>query len=79
MLINIERRLREKNDHRKWSTIKTELSTHRRGTIIFTDSNNEINHLRVSGMPESNHKKIYKLLDVKDPTVRIHRLAGVRS
>ena len=78
LLINIERRLREKNDHRKWSTIKTELSTHRRGTIIFTDSNNEINHLRISGMPESNHKTIYKLLDVKDPTIRIHRLAGVR-
>ena len=78
LLINIERRLREQNDHRKWSTIKTELSTHRRGTIIFSDSNNEINHLRVSGMPESNHKKIYKLLDVNDPTVRIHRLAGVR-
>lgn len=78
LLINIERRLREKNDHRKWSTIKTELSTHRRSTIIFTDSNNEINHLRVSGIPESKHKEIYKLLDVKDPTERIHKLAGVR-
>ena len=78
LLINIERRLREKNDHRKWSTIKTELSAHRRGTIIFIDSNNVINHLRVLGMPESNHKKIYKLLDFKDPTVKIHRLAGVR-
>lgn len=78
LLINIERRLREKNDHRKWNTIKTELSTHRRSTIIFTDSNNEINHLRVSGIPESNHKKIYKLLEVKDPTVRIHQLAGFR-
>lgn len=78
LLINIERRLREKDDHRRWSTIKSELSTHRRDTIIFTDSNNEINHLRVSGMPESNHKEIYKLLDVKDPTVRIHRLAGIR-
>lgn len=78
LLINIERRLREKNDHRKWSTIKTELSTHRRNTIIFTDSNNEINHLRFSSIPESRHKEIYKLLDVKDPTVRIHQLAGTR-
>lgn len=78
LLINIERRLREKNDHRKWSTIKTELSTHRRSTIVFTDLNNEINHLRVSGIPESNHKEIYKLLEVKDPTVRIHKLAGFR-
>ena len=78
LLINIERRLREKNDHRKWSTLRTELSTHRRGTIIFTDLNNEINHLRVSGISESNHKKIYKLLDVKNPTARIHQLAGIR-
>lgn len=78
LLINIERRLREKQDHRKWSTIKTQLSTHRRNTIIFTDSNNEINHLRVSGIPESKHKEIYKLLDVKDPTKRIHKLGGIR-
>jgi len=78
LLINIERRLREKQDYRKWSTIKTQLSTHRRTTIIFTDSNNEINHLRVSGIPESKQKEIYKLLDVKDPTKRIHKLAGVR-
>lgn len=78
LLINIERRLREKGDHRKWSTIKTELSTHRRNTIIFTDSNNEINHLKVSSMPESNHKEIYKLLDIKDTMERIHKLAGIR-
>lgn len=78
LLINIERRLREKQDHRKWSTIKTQLSTHRRTTIIYTDSNNEINHLRVSGIPESKHKEIYKLLDVKDPTKRIHKLGGIR-
>ena len=56
LLINIERRLREKNDHRKWSTIKTKLSTHRIGNIIFTDLNNKINHLRVSGMPKSSRK-----------------------
>jgi len=78
LLINIERRLRESDDTRKWSTIKKELSTHQRTTVVFTDSNNVINHVRVSGKPESKHQEIYKLLNVKDITKRIHKMAGTR-
>jgi len=74
----IIRILKNNNDDTR-RTIKTELSSHRSATIIFTDSNNEINHLRVSGIPESKHKEIYKLLDVKDPTKRINKLAGIIS
>jgi len=78
LLINIERRLRECGDTRKWSTIKKQLSTHQRTTVIFTDSENVINHIRVSGMPEIEHQEIYKLLNVKDITKRIHKMAGTR-
>jgi transposase len=78
LLINIERRLRESGDTRKWSTIKKELSTHQRTTVVFTDSNNVINHVRVSGKPELKHQEIYKLLNVKDITKRIHKMAGTR-
>jgi len=78
LLINIERRLRECGDARKWSTIKKQLSTHQRTTVIFTDSDNVINHIRVSGMPEIEHQEIYKLLHVKDTTKRIHKMAGTR-
>jgi len=78
LLINIERRLRECGDTRKWSTIKKQLSTHQRTTVIFTDSENVINHIRVSGIPEIEHQEIYKLLNVKDITKRIHKMAGTR-
>jgi hypothetical protein len=51
---------------------------HQRTTVIFTDLNNQINHLRVSGMSESVHQQIYKLLDVKDRLCRNHKTAGIR-
>jgi transposase len=78
LLINIERRLRSCGDTRKWSTIKKILSTHQRTTVIFTDSNNQINHLRVSGMPESEHQEIYKILGIKDKLGPSHKMAGTR-
>ena len=78
LLINIERRLRESGDTRKWSTIKKELSTHQRTTVIFTDSNNVINHIRVSGTLGIQHHEIYTLLNVKDITKRIHKMAETR-
>ena len=77
-LINIERRLRQCGDTRKWSTINKQLSTHQRTTVVFTDSNNIINHLRVSGMPEIQHQEIYKLLHVKDTTKRMQKMSGTR-
>jgi hypothetical protein len=33
----------------------------------MTDENEQIHHIRVSGVPESKHKDIYRLLVVKDP------------
>lgn len=55
------KRLRNSGDHRKWSTIREQLSTHERTTIIFTDANEEIHHVRVSSMPESVYEEIYRL------------------
>lgn len=78
LLINIERRLRNNGDTRKWETIKKQLSTHQRTTVIFTDKNDVINHIRVSGNPESIHKEIYKMLGVKAFTKRIHEKFGKR-
>ena len=67
LLICIEHQLREKNDHRRWSTIRKQLSTHQRNTVILTDEHDQIHHIRVSGKPESIHQEIYQLLDVTDP------------
>ena len=78
LLILIERELRNSGDHRRWSTIKDVLSTHQRITVIMTDDNDEIHHIRSSGVPESEHKEIYRLLNVKDPLKRKRSLMGKR-
>jgi len=78
LLVSIEHALRSHNDHRRWSTLREQLSTHQRNTVIFTDADNKIHHLRVSGMPEKEHLEIYRLLGVKDPLKRRHHLAGSR-
>ena len=78
LLISIEHQLRNKGDHRRWSTIRTQLSTHQRNTVMFTDADKKIHHIRVSGMPEKEHLEIYRLLGVKDPLKRRHSLAGSR-
>ena len=79
LLISIEHQLREKGDHREWTTIKKDLSTHQRNTIIFTDNVHRIHHIRVSGTPELVHKEIYKLLGVKNTLRRKHCLVGSRK
>jgi hypothetical protein len=68
LLISIEYTLRSHGDHRRWSTIREQLATHQRNTVIFTDADNKIHHLRVSGTPEKEHREIYRLLGVKDPS-----------
>lgn len=78
LLISMEYQLREQGDHRNWSTIKAQLSTHQRTTVIVTDEEDQIHHIRVSGTIEKSHKEIYKLLKVKDPLKRDYRIAGKR-
>ncbi len=78
LLVSIEHSLRLKGDHRRWSTIREQLSTHQRNTVMFTDADDKIHHVRVSGMPEKEHLEIYRLLEVKNPLKRTHRLAGSR-
>lgn len=67
LLISIENTLKKKEYKKSWETIRKILSTHQRSTAIFKDDNAITYHIRSSGMPESCHQEIYKLLDVKDP------------
>ncbi len=78
LLISIEHALHSHGDHRRWSTLREQLATHQRNTVIFTDAENKIHHLRVSGTPEKEHREIYRLLGVKDPLKRRHHLVGSR-
>ena len=78
LLISIETSLSKKDYNHSWSTIKKDLSTHQRNTVVMTDDKNIIHHVRVSGMPEGIHQKIYKLLGITDPLKKIHQVAGTR-
>lgn len=72
LLNTIELDLASKGERVKWSTIKDELSTHMRTTVILTGTDGGIHHTRVSSRPEPRHKEIYDLLKIKDPLKRIH-------
>jgi len=74
ILATIKKLLRQKDDHRQWETLREELSTHTRSTIILKDKDGNVYHTRVSGTPEDNHDDIYKKLDVVDPLKTITSL-----
>lgn len=72
LLINTEHCLREHGDARRWSTIREQLSTHQRSTMVLIGEDNQIYHIRVSGTPEKIHQDTYLLLGVKD-TLRMRK------
>jgi len=72
LLNTIELDLASSGERVKWSTIKDELSTHMRTTVILTGTDGDIHHTRVSSRPELRHREIYDLLKIKDPLKRIH-------
>jgi len=65
LLNAIEQELRKQGDTRRWSTIRTVLSTHQRSTVILTDNLGKIHHIRLTGTPEAAHQDIYYKLDIK--------------
>lgn len=65
LLCNIEYKMKQKDDHRQWQSIRSTLSTHQRSTVILTDKEDKIYHIRVSGQPEPEHKEIYEKLGIK--------------
>lgn len=65
LLANIEYKLNAAGDNRRWSTVSEVLKTHQRSTVIITDSNKQIHHLRISSQPEVCHLKIYEALKIK--------------
>jgi hypothetical protein len=75
LLSAIELTLRQNNDKRRWSTIKEQLDSHHRATIVLTSDKGVVYHIRTSGVPEPVHKEIYRLLGVSDPLKRIKTIA----
>ena len=72
LLNTIELALLDSGEHKRWSTIRDELSTHMRTTVIMTDKEGAIHHIRVSSSPETHQKKIYDMLGVKDRLGKVH-------
>jgi transposase len=72
LLNTIELALRGKGERARWSTIRDELSTHMRTTVMLKGVDGDIHHIRVSSRPEPRHKEIYGLLGIKDPLKSIH-------
>lgn len=64
LLASIEHRLLQAGDHRCWRTIRARMLTHQRATIIVTDENNTVHHVRQTGMPEPVHSEVYRKLGV---------------
>jgi transposase len=73
LLAVVERQLREHEDTRRWQTVCKELGTHQRSTVVVTDDQDRVHHIRVSGKPEAVHRDIYKKLSITDPLQRSHR------
>ena len=71
MLCHIEHLLRSKGINREWRSVRTDLSTHQRLTIIVQDEKSGGSyHVRVSGTPESEHERIYRALGIKSKSMR---------
>lgn len=71
--------LKSQGDHREWRMLRSILSTHQRNTVMLTDAEDVIYHIRVSGSPETEHAKIYNRLSVKNQLKRMKCNLGTRK
>jgi transposase len=79
ILHTIEYRLRQRDDHRLWSTVRDVLSTHQRLTIEYNvKERNQVqrHHLRLCGNAEPEHKQIYENLGLKEVPLPRKRYAA---
>ena len=78
LLISMEYRMRKKGLKDSWKTARETLSTHQRQTVIMTNQESEIIHIRVTGTPESHHKEIYQALEINVDQQRLISRVGFR-
>lgn len=78
VLACIEHRLRQAGDHRQWRTVREQMATHRRDTIILTDNKGNIHHIRQTGAPEPVHLDTYRKLGTTPRMPRFKKLVAKR-
>ncbi|MBF0543017.1 MAG: IS1634 family transposase [Candidatus Riflebacteria bacterium] len=69
LLQSIEWQLRQENISTSWSTVRKILSTHQRMTLEYTEKAGDIlqrTSLRLSSTPETEQRKIYKVLKARE-------------
>ncbi|MHB1285371.1 MAG: IS1634 family transposase [Leptospirales bacterium] len=72
LLADIEVRMQQARDPRRWSTLRNLLSTHVRQKVSGQDPHTLLTHtVRLSSTPEPAQKALYKILGIKDPTRRV--------
>lgn len=70
LLNSIEQRLRASGDKRRWSTIRTKLSSHTRVTVSLENKKNKKYHVRLNVKPNEDQRRIYRHLLV--PEMMLH-------
>jgi transposase len=78
LLISMEYRMRRKGITMGWARARKILSTHQRQTVVMTNKESEIIHVRVTGTPETAHKEIYQALEVNIEQQRLISRVGFR-
>lgn len=66
LLNSIEQRLRRSGDKRRWSSIRTKLSSHTRVTVSLGDKHNKTYRVRLNVKPNEDQRRIYRHLLVTE-------------
>ena len=64
ILKSITHRLSQQDIHMSWTSIKQTLSTHMRATIMYNDPEGYRVHIRQTGQPENEAKKLFSALKI---------------
>ncbi len=65
ILKSITKRLADNDIHMSWKSLREALSTHMRASVMYTDPEGYRIHIRQTGLPEDEAKKLYSALNVK--------------
>lgn len=65
ILKSITHQLNQQDCHASWISIKKQIKTHMRATLMFNDASGYRIHVRQTGLPEGKADKIYKMLKIK--------------
>jgi transposase len=70
LLVAIEKTLADKGVHTSFATVRQTLRTHQICTIVLPTDRGGVLRIRKSGVPEDEHRRLYRLLDVPEKIIR---------